>query len=54
MGLSDARVNVGSLQAFAHSEGEDLYVTIDLDQLKSDPDQYRGKCVRFRLKEGGL
>ena len=29
-------------------------MTIDLDQLKSDPDQYRDKCVRIRLKEGEL
>jgi hypothetical protein len=45
-------INVGSLQPFGHGEGEELYVTIDLDQLKSDPDQYRDKCVRIRLKEG--
>jgi DNA repair exonuclease SbcCD nuclease subunit len=47
-------INVGSLQAFGHGEGEELYVTIDLDELKSDPDQYRDKCVRIRLKEGEL
>jgi hypothetical protein len=29
-------------------------VTIDLDELKSDPDHYRDKCVRIRLKEGEL
>ena len=29
-----------------------MYVTIELDQFKSDPDQYRDKCVRIRLKEG--
>jgi hypothetical protein len=46
--------NVGSLQAYGHGEGEDLYVTIDLDQFKSNPDQYRDKCVRIRLKEGEL
>jgi hypothetical protein len=47
-------INVGSLQAFGHGEGEELYVTIDLEQLKSDPDQYRDKCVRIRLKDGEL
>jgi DNA repair exonuclease SbcCD nuclease subunit len=47
-------INVGSIQPFGHGEGEELYVTIDLDQLKSDPDQYRDKCVRIRLKEGEL
>jgi DNA repair exonuclease SbcCD nuclease subunit len=47
-------INVGSLQPYGHGEGEELYVTIDLDQLKSDPDQYRDKCVRIRLKEGEL
>jgi DNA repair exonuclease SbcCD nuclease subunit len=47
-------INVGSLQAYGHGEGEELYVTIDLEQLKSDPDQYRDKCVRIRLKEGEL
>ena len=31
-----------------------MYVTIELDQFKSDPDQYRDKCVRIRLKEGEL
>ena len=31
-----------------------MYVTIELDQFKSDPDQYRDKCVRLRLKEGEL
>jgi hypothetical protein len=40
--------------SYGHGEGEELYVTIDLDQLKSDPDQYRDKCVRIRLKEGEL
>ena len=29
-------------------------MTIDLDQFKSGPDQYRDKCVRLRLKEGEL
>ncbi len=29
-------------------------MTIDLDRLKSDLDQYRDKCVRIRLKEGEL
>ncbi len=29
-----------------------MYVTIELDQFKSDPDQYRDKCVRIRLKGG--
>ena len=29
-------------------------MTIDIDQFKSDPDQYRDKCVRIRLKEGEL
>ena len=47
-------INVGSLQPFGHGEGEELYVTIELDQFKSDPDQYRDKCVRIRLKEGEL
>jgi hypothetical protein len=45
-------VNVGSMQPYGHGEGEELYVTIELDQFKSDPDQYRDKCVRIRLKEG--
>ena len=47
-------INVGSLQPYGHGEGEELYVTIDLEQFKSDPDQYRDKCVRIRLKEGEL
>ena len=47
-------INVGSLQPFGHGEGEEMYVTIELDQFKSDPDQYRDKCVRLRLKEGEL
>jgi DNA repair exonuclease SbcCD nuclease subunit len=47
-------INVGSLQPLGHGEGEEMYVTIDLDQLKSDPDQYRDKCVRIRLKQGEL
>jgi len=47
-------INVGSLQPYCHGEGEELYVTIDLDQLKSDPEHYRNKCVRIRLKEGEL
>ncbi len=47
-------MNVGSPQPFGHGEGEELYVTIELDQFKSDPDQYRDKCVRLRLKEGEL
>jgi hypothetical protein len=47
-------INVGSLQPLGHGEGEEMYVTIDLDHLKSDPDQYRDKCVRIRLKQGEL
>ncbi len=47
-------INVGSLQPLGHGEGEEMYVTIELDQFKSDPDQYRDKCVRLRLKEGEL
>jgi hypothetical protein len=47
-------INVGSLQTYGHGEGEELYVTIDVDQLKSNPDRYRDKCARIRLKEGEL
>ena len=47
-------INVGSLHPFGHGEGEEMYVTIELDQFKSAPDQYRDKCVRIRLKEGEL
>jgi DNA repair exonuclease SbcCD nuclease subunit len=47
-------INVGSLQPFAHGEGEEMYVTIGLEELRSHPDQYRDKCVRIRLKEGEL
>lgn len=45
-------INVGSLQPFAHGEGEEMYVSIGLEELKSAPEQYRDKCVRVRLQEG--
>jgi predicted phosphodiesterase len=42
-------VNVGSLQPFAHGEGDEMYVTLTLDELKkTDVTQ---KCVRVRLDE---
>lgn len=44
-------VNVGSLQPYAHGEGDELYVTTTLDVIRSSPDAYKDKCVRVRLQE---
>jgi DNA repair exonuclease SbcCD nuclease subunit len=45
-------INVGSLQPFAHGEGNELYVTVTLDEAKTL--DLRGKCVRVRLNEGEI
>ena len=40
-------INVGSLQPFAHGEGNELYVTVTLDEAKTL--DLRDKSVRVRL-----
>ncbi len=43
-------INVGSLQPFAHGEGNELYVTVTLDEAKTL--DLRDKSVRVRLNQG--
>lgn len=45
-------INVGSLLPLAHGEGEEMHVTIGLDELRADPELYVNKCVRLRLEPG--
>lgn len=45
-------VVVGSLQPYAHGEG-DLYVTLSLDEARRvDPASLKDKCVRIQLQPG--
>jgi DNA repair exonuclease SbcCD nuclease subunit len=45
-------INVGSLQPFAHGEGNELYLTVTLDEAKVL--DLKEKCVRVRLNEGEI
>ena len=43
-------INVGSLQPFAYGEGDEFYVTVSLEEARTQ--DFKDKCVRIRLQPG--
>jgi predicted phosphodiesterase len=43
-------INVGSLQAYAHGEGSEFYLTVSLEEARTQ--DFKDKCVRIRLQPG--